>query len=182
MTVELLGVAVEVEVVAALLVTPEKSPVVNVAKDIGILLKLVAELFIPSFDTIVTFEDEVVPSVELGDVLFGRLPISLLFITFFLALAVGAAWLMVEGFMAVVIGRTNPCEVGCIVVSLLPLIELFPLLASVTFLPSVLLLFHCSLTSRKMKIIPQEGCMVLTSKFVSLYREPLSSTEYARTC
>lgn len=48
----------------------------------------------------------------------------------------------------------------------------FRLFVSFAFVPSVLHLFHCSLTSRKMKIIPQERCMVLTSKFVSLYREP----------
>lgn len=116
MAVELLRIAVEVEVAAALLVTPEESSVVNVAEVIGILLKFVAELFIPPFDTIVTFEDKAVPSVDLGGVLFGRLLISVLFVTFFWALTVvGAAWLTVEGFMAVVIGRTNLCEVGCTV-------------------------------------------------------------------
>lgn len=51
-----------------------------------------AELFIPSFDTMVTFEDKAVPSVDLRGVLFGRLLISVLFTTFSLALAVvGAA-------------------------------------------------------------------------------------------
>lgn len=70
---ELLGVPVEAEVATALLVTAaEKSPVVvNVTKDVGILLKFVAELFIPSFGTIVTFEDTVVPSVDVRDLLCG---------------------------------------------------------------------------------------------------------------
>lgn len=39
-------------------------------------------------------------------------------------------------------------------------IELFPLLVSCTSPSSELLLFHCSLTSRKMRVILQEGCMV----------------------
>lgn len=61
MTVELLGVTVEVEA-AALLVAPEESPVVvNVARDVGILLKFVVKLVIPPFDAVVTFEDEVMP-------------------------------------------------------------------------------------------------------------------------
>lgn len=47
------------------------------------------------------------------------------------------------------------------------IIELFPLLVSCTSPASVLLLFHCSLTSRKMRVIPQEGCMVWSSKYVS---------------
>lgn len=74
--------------------------------------------------------------------------------------------------MAILVGRTNLCEAGCTVDRLLSVTVLFPLFVSFTFLPSVLLLFHCSLTSRKMKIIPQEGCMVLTSEFVLLYAEP----------
>lgn len=46
MTVKLLGVSVEVGVAAALLVTSEKSPVLNVAKDIGLLWMFVFDLFI----------------------------------------------------------------------------------------------------------------------------------------
>lgn len=62
MTVELLGVTVEVEAAEALLVAPEESPVVvNVARDVGILLKFVVKLVIPPFDAMVTFEDEVMP-------------------------------------------------------------------------------------------------------------------------
>lgn len=117
MTVELLGVTVDVEAAAALSVTPEESPVdVNVARDIGILLKFVAELFIPPFDTIMTVEEKVVPSVDLRGVLFGRVLISGFFVTFSLALAAaGAAWLLVEGFMAVVNVRMSPCGAGCTV-------------------------------------------------------------------
>lgn len=144
-TMELLGVAVEVEVAAALLVTPEKSPiVVNVAEDTGILLEFVADLFFVLLGT-------VVPSVDLRDALLGHLLTSEVFVTFFLALAtVGSAWLTLEGFMAAALGSMGLCSVDW----LFSVIELFLLLITLTSPPSVLLLFNCSLTSRKMKIIP----------------------------
>lgn len=67
MTVEVLGVSVDgrpVEFAAEFVVTLEKSPgIVNVAEDVEFLLKFVAELFIPSFDTIVNAEDKLVASV-----------------------------------------------------------------------------------------------------------------------
>lgn len=107
-TVELLGVPVEAVTAA------EKSPVVViVTKDTGIPLKFVAELFIPSFDTVVAFEDTVVPSVDVRDVLCGQRLLPLLLITFSLALAVsGTARLTAEGFMAVIKGRAKLCKAG----------------------------------------------------------------------
>lgn len=92
MTLELLGVTVEVEVATALRVAPEESVIfVNIAKDVGLLLKFVVELVIPSFDTVMTFEDKVVPSVEFRGVLFCQLLISVLTTFSLVVVATGAA-------------------------------------------------------------------------------------------
>lgn len=172
MPVELPGVAVEAEAGAALLVALEKPPAV-VSVTGGILLKFVAETLVPSFDTVVTFDDKMVPSVELGVVLFGRLLISVLFLTCGLALAaVGEAWLMVGGFVVIGADRPDLSAAGCTADRSLLVVELYPLFVLFVFVTSVLLLLPCSFTSRKIKIIPQEGCMVLTSEFVLLYTEP----------
>lgn len=93
-TAELLGVAVNgtpAETEAASLVAVEKSPsVLSVAEDIKTLLSFGAELFFPSFDAIINVEGNV-PSVDLTGVLTDCLLISLLSVTFLLALAVVAA-------------------------------------------------------------------------------------------
>lgn len=113
MAVKLPGVAVEAEAGAALLVTLEKPPVVvSVTEGVGFVLKFVA--FLPSFDTVATFEDKSVPSVDLGVVLFGRLLISGIFVTFGPALAVaGEAWLMVGGFVVVGADGSDLCTTDC---------------------------------------------------------------------
>lgn len=74
------------------MVAVEKSPsVVSVAEDIKILFRFGAELFVPSFDAVVNVEGNAVPSVDLRGVLTDCLLISLLSVTFLLALAVVAA-------------------------------------------------------------------------------------------
>lgn len=66
----------------------KSSVVLNVAKDIGLLWMFVAELFIAFLDT---FEEKMVPSEDLRNMLFAPLTFSVLFFTFSLALAPAGA-------------------------------------------------------------------------------------------